>query len=175
MKEITIQVPDGKRAEWRDGVLMLVDDYVRPQTFEEALKLLDESSSAVIEYNMLKENNASTSVIAEAKLKIIAEALNQEPFVEYNAHVNRYYPWFVVRTQEEYDVHDNTEDWVKITYPNSPSIYISFCNVSTLSRKNALGHSVKLTLNRKEDAEYCGKQFTDIWAEYMYGTERIIK
>ena len=45
MKTITIEIPDGKKAEWIDGVLTLVDD--KPQepnkqikSFEDALRYL---------------------------------------------------------------------------------------------------------------------------------------
>lgn len=45
MKTITIEIPDGKKAEWVNGVLTLVDD--KPQDPNEQIKSFEDAADTV--------------------------------------------------------------------------------------------------------------------------------
>lgn len=87
MKKIEIEIPDGKRAEWINDVLTLVDDKPkdvteRIKTFEDACKELGNEHPFVRTYNeyarnMSEENKNDVDVIAYLKLRIIVAALNE--------------------------------------------------------------------------------------------------
>lgn len=52
MKKIEIEIPDGKRAEWVNGVLTLVDEDVtkRIKTFEDACNELGNAHPLITQY-----------------------------------------------------------------------------------------------------------------------------
>ena len=87
MKKIEIEIPDGKRAEWVNGVLTLVDDKPkdvteRIKTFEDACEELGNDHPFVRTYNeyarnISEENKNDVDIIAYLKLRIIVAALNE--------------------------------------------------------------------------------------------------
>ena len=55
MKKIEIEIPEGKKAEWVDGVLTLVDEKPkditeRIKTFDDAVKALGDDHPLVLQY-----------------------------------------------------------------------------------------------------------------------------
>ena len=119
MREITIPVPDGKRAEWINGVLTLVDEpkvdnrpvTERIKTFEDAREALGDEHPLVKEYwgVVNVDLDITQDLIAYLKLRIIVAALNEgwEPKFEKGEY--RYYPWFYLYTKEQYDELDDKE------------------------------------------------------------------
>lgn len=135
MKTMKIEIPDGKRAEWINGVLTLVDEpkeddrpvTERIKTFEDACRELGEIHPFVRAYNgyaknISEENKNDGDVIAYLKLRIITAALNEGWKPTFDEDECRYYPWFYIYTQKEYE----------------------------------------------ELAEYCGKQFINEWADFLF-------
>ena len=120
-KQITIPVPDGKRAEWINGVLTLVDEQKvdnrpvteRIKTFEDACNALGDEHPLVTQYRLTaaayKGDPMTEDFIAYLKLRIIVAALNEgwEPKFEKGEY--RYFPWFYFYTKEEYDKLDGEE------------------------------------------------------------------
>ena len=119
MREITIPVPDGKRAEWINGVLTLVDEQKvdnrpvmeRIKTFEDACEALGDEHPLVKEYwgVVNVDLDITQDLIAYLKLRIIVAGLNEgwEPKFEKGEY--RYYPWFYLYTKEKYDELDDEE------------------------------------------------------------------
>lgn len=118
-KEITIPVPDGKRAEWINGVLTLVDEQKvdnrpvteRIKTFDDAREALGDEHPFVKEYWSVVniDLDITQDLIAYLKLRIIVAALNEgwEPKFEKGEY--RYFPLFYFYTKEEYDKLDDEE------------------------------------------------------------------
>ena len=117
-KEITIPIPDGKRAEWINGVLTLVDEQKvdnlpvteRIKTFTDACNALGDEHPLVKEYLRVADGNIILDdLYAYLKLRIIVAALNEgwEPKFEKGEY--RYFPWFYIYTKEQYDELDDEE------------------------------------------------------------------
>lgn len=180
MKTIEIGIPDGKRAEWINGVLTLVDE--KPQditkrikTFEDACGELGNEHPFVKSYEKYL-NTASgeeADVIAYLKLRIIAAALNEGWKPTYDKDERRYYPCFYIYTKKEYEKLDKDEK--------------AQCHIPLRSNSNAYAvgglvcagagyagsysnavYGVRLAFKTEELAEYCGEQFIEEWADFLF-------
>ena len=107
--EIRIDVPAGKKAEWVNGVLTLVDETPkdnrpvteRVKTFEDAVRELGDEHPFVKEWHL--GDGLSADLEAYLKLRIIAAALNEGWEPKFTTDEYRYFPWFVLYTEEEYN------------------------------------------------------------------------
>lgn len=149
MNKIEIEIPDGKKAEWVNGVLTLVDDIkVRIKTFEDACNELGENHQYVRAYRewMRISYAECKDVAAYMKLRIITAALNEGWEPQFVKGELRWYVWF----------------------PNKCGGLVSaFANYAGSHSLSYYG--VRLAFRTKELAEYCGKQFIDIWCDYLFG------
>lgn len=187
MKTIEIEIPDGKRAEWINGVLTLVDEpkeddrpvTERIKTFEDACRELGENHPFVRAYNgyaknISEENKNDGDIIAYLKLCIIAAALNEGWKPTFDKDEWRYYPWFYIYTQKEYEELDEDEKKscrVPLRSGNNANaggglVFAYAFNAGSVSSAN---YGVRLVFKARELAEYCGKQFIDIWADLLIG------
>lgn len=180
MKTIEIEIPDGKRAEWINGVLTLVDEKSqditkRIKTFEDACGELGNEHPFVKSYEKYV-NTASgkeADVIAYLKLRIIAAALNEGWEPTFGEDECRFYPWFYIYTKEEYEELDEYTKTLCCVPLRSVSnafavggiVFASAGDAGLSSRSN---YGVRLAFKTKELAEYCGKQFIDIWADFLF-------
>ena len=181
MKEITIAVPDGKRAEWINGVLTLVDEpkvdnrpvTERIKTFEDACNALGDEHPLVKEYwgVVNVDPDITQDLIAYLKLRIIVAVLNEgwEPKFEKGEY--RYYPWFYLYTKEQYDELDDEKKGRCVFRSVSHSVAnggLSFASAfDAFSFSNSNGGS-RLAFRTRELAAYAGKQFTEEWADFMF-------
>jgi len=109
-KTITINIPDGKKAEWVNGVLTLVDEQPekpkditeRIKTFDDAYNELGEDHPLVKEY-CWQNDDTSADLLAYLRLRIICAALNEGWQPKFTENEKRWYPWFYVYTKEELD------------------------------------------------------------------------
>lgn len=189
-KVIQIEVPTGKKAEWVDGVLKLVDCEQEEQkdnrpitervkTFEDACQILGIDAEAIQEQwesaglDMIDE-------IAYQKLRIITAALNEgwEPDFT-NPDEYRYYPYLCLWTKEELE--QKTDEWkdernLQLWGGGGASSRGAFCGLASAysdcawSSARANG-SARLAHKTEELAIYSGKQFTELWANYTTGKE----
>ena len=186
MKKIEIEIPDGKRAEWINGVLTLVDEpkeddrpvTERIKTFEDACRELGENHPFVRAYNgyvknISEENKNDGDVITYLKLRIITAALNEGWVPTFGEDECRFYPWFYIYTKEEYEELDEYTKTLCCAPLRSVSnafavggiVFASAGDAGLSSRSN---YGVQLAFKTKELAEYCGKQFIDIWAAFLF-------
>ena len=180
-KEITIPVPDGKRAEWINGVLTLVDEQKvdnrpvteRIKTFDDAREALGDEHPFVKEYWSVVnvDLDITQDLIAYLKLRIIVAALNEgwEPKFEKGEY--RYFPWFYFYTKEEYDKLDDEEKGRCVL--RSGCCAYAFCgfvfvcaNYDASSSFTSFGS--RLAFRTRELAAYAGRQFTEEWANFMF-------
>lgn len=142
----------------------------RIKTFEDALEALGEEHPAVVVYRAIEDiDECSGDIEAYLKLRIIAAALNEGWKPKFTEDEWRYYPWFYICTKEE---------WEKMT-PQQKSrvvglfqrrafggglVYVSAYSASSFSDSNG---GLRLAFKSEELAIYAGKQFIEIYAEYI--------
>ena len=186
-KKIEIEIPAGKKAEWVNGVLTLVDEQVkdnRPVTerikmFEDACKELGESHELVNQYNSVLRGLADSNtteeqdadIVAYLKLRIIAAALNEGWEPQFTTDEWRYFPYFVLYTQEEIDEMDD-EQKHRVVYRsyNSANALGGVASAGTVNVSSITFTYIgsRLAFKTRELAKYAGEQFIEIWADYVF-------
>lgn len=190
-KTIQIEVPANKKAEWQevDGktVIVMVDEKdnrpvtERIKTFEDACNELGEDNLMVRVYQTLIARAGKTEqslaewmgkdVVAFLKLRIITEALNEGWHPKFTEDEYRYYPWFYIYTKEEYD---NFSEEEKRRFVGRAGCYacadggLVFSLAFYASSHSVTFDGVRLAFSTRELAEYAGKQFIDIWADFVF-------
>lgn len=190
-KTIQIEVPANKKAEWQevDGktVLVMVDEKdnrpvtERIKTFEDACNELGEDNLMVRVYQTLIARAGKTEqslaewmgkdVVAFLKLRIITEALNEGWHPKFTEDEYRYYPWFYIYTKEEYDNFSEEEKRRcvgRASYSASAVGGLVYSYAYSASSSSYAIYGVRLAFSTRELAEYAGKQFIDIWADFVF-------
>lgn len=188
MKEITIAVPDGKKAEWVNGVLTLIDEEVndnrpvmeRIKTFEDACKELAKRAESnegiallLADYESNACNIKTKGTLAYMKLCIIAAALNEGWEPQFTEDEYSRFPWFTLWTEEE--LKEKSEEWKadhKLWMFGGVSSLGSSCGLAFAGPNNSWTYSyvycsARLAVKSARLADYFGKQFIDIWADYV--------
>lgn len=196
MKEITIAVPEGKEAIWaEDGKLTLVDAtpeqepkqkdnrpaIERIKTFEDACNELGEHHPLVVNYtNMLSvatreefmTGGWGADFVAYAKLRIITAALNEGWEPKFTEDEERWYPWHIFWTEEE--LANKSEEWKDghqlLLWGGAANdgAYAGLayaCSYGAFSDTDANCGS-RLACKTEAVADFCGRQFIQIWSEF---------
>lgn len=149
----------------------------RIKTFEDAVNAIGEDHPLVAQYkaitNAFKEDDNNLHLFAYTRIAIIAEALNEGWRPEYTENEYRYYPWFGLYTQEEYDEMDD-DDKECCRFVGRSGYYAGA--LGGLVYASAYGGSAhsntvfgsRLAFKSRDLAIYCGKQFIDIWINYLF-------
>lgn len=149
--KVKIKIPEGKRAEWKNGVLTLVEDESkgirgRVRTLDDAIDILGKDHPMVLDYYGICGGTNAPDIRAYAKLRVIVAALNEGWKPTFDEGKIRYYPWFVVA--------DGGVAYADAYYTSS----------------DACSHAgSRLVLKTRELAVYVGKRFVDIWRDYLLG------
>ena len=184
---IKIAVPAGKKAEWVDGFLKLVDNEEakekkpvteRVKTFEDACKEMDIDAEA-IQQQWQDAGITMVDEVAYQKLRIITAALNEGWEPEFNDGEYRYYPYCLLYTKEEIEQKD--DEWkdehnLQLWVGGGGSYYGADCGLACAASYDAWSSalacvSARLAHKTEELAIYSGKQFTELWANYYTGKE----
>lgn len=161
------------------AVFMPADIRDRIKTFEDALHELntratdgDETAGILLaDYESNADNIKSPQTLAYMKLAIVTYALNEGWEPQFTTDEYRYYPWFELFTQNEIDEMDEDAKGRVLgrSYLNASAYagvaYSGTYVASTYSNTN-LG--ARLCFFKRELAEYAGKQFLDIWADFAF-------
>lgn len=149
----------------------------RIKTFEDAVNAIGEDHPLVAQYKTInsafKEADNNLHLFAYTRLAIIAEALNEGWRPEYTEDEYRYYPWFGLYTQEEYDDMDDEDKeccrFVGRSY-HSANAYggLVYANAYGGSAYSSTYVGSRLAFKSRELAIYCGKQFIEIWINYLF-------
>ena len=146
----------------------------RIRTFDDALHALGDKHELVKDYkNLIVCDCFPKDIIAYAKLKIIVDALNEGWKPTFDDGEHRYYPMIYIYTKEDYEELSENKKKELIVVGNSKIKLNENCSdiyaleVSTLSY-SVFSNGYYLSLRTWELAEYCGKQFIDIWAEFLF-------
>ena len=117
----------------------------RVKTFKDACRVLGDNHQFVSEWSVVSEiTNISPDLRAYFKLRIITAALNEGWEPEFTESEQRYSPWF-----------------------EKTSNGIAFADVCFDDSFPYIGITARLAFKTSELAEYAGKQFEDIWADYL--------
>lgn len=190
MKEVTVGVPDGKRAEWVNGVLTLVDDVEearkddrpvteRIKTFDDALDELETKANAgdckaallVGDWDSLTSD--SPDIIAYYKLRIIAAVLNEGWEPQFTTDEYRWFPWFRLYTKEEIDkMNDSSRVVLRSCYYAYAGGGVAYVNAGSDSSGTCTNCGSRLAFKSEELADYAGKQFIEIWAGFCFKPEK---
>ena len=164
MKTITIEIPDGKKAEWVNGVLTLVDD--KPQdpnelikSFEDAVRYLKISDLDTLEEYGIAEDSPTAILLsndeltkkidAYTKLLTIATAWNKiDGFVAYweNTSQYKYFPLF--------------------EYSRDAAGFVCVSTTCATTTVDA-GIDSRLCFKTSERAKQFGEQFIDLWNDFL--------
>lgn len=176
-KKIEIEVPNGKKPEWVNGVLTLVDE--KPQNVMERVKTFKDACNELgIEHDKWvqdkKDLGLEADVIAYLKLRIIAAALNEGWKPQFTTDEYRYFPWFYLYTQSEID-EMSEEEKSRVVYRSDSNAYanggVACASASYDSSSTGTSIGSRLAFKTRELAEYAGRQFVEIWADYVFKPE----
>lgn len=184
-KEITIKVPEGKRAEWINGVLTLVDEpkkddrpvTERIKTFEDALDELEiraangDSTAEMLYDDWHNVTTDSDDLIAYLQLRIIIAALNEGWEPQFTKGETRWYFWFTLITKEEYDKLPNEDKdrcvCLSSYYANAYGGLSCAYAIFAFSSSNAYC-GARLAFRTRELAEYAGIQFIQEFVDFVF-------
>lgn len=184
---IKIAVPAGKKAEWVDGFLKLVDNEEakekkpvteRVKTFEDACKELGIDAEA-IQQQWQDAGITMLDEVAYQKLRIITAALNEGWEPEFKEDEYRYYPYCILYTKAEIEQKD--DEWkdehnLQLWRGGGASDVGAKCGLACAASNcdwalACAAFSARLAHKTEELAIYSGKQFTELWANYTTGKE----
>lgn len=181
-KTITLQVPEGKRAEWVNGVLTLVDELPvditeRVKTLEDAVEILGESNPLVAELNAIRgvfptmlTGAVSGDLLAYLALRIITAALNEGWSPTFAEGETRYYPFYVFYRKEEVEQMDeNKKKELGLFFGDAP--YGLDCGLAAATSSAAWSHSYshfgsRLAYKSRDLAVYSARQFSGLWCQF---------
>ncbi len=142
----------------------------RIKTFDDALKELGPNHILVKEYNVINNNMTTLSMKYYSRLCVITAALNEGWRPKFVEGEKRYFPYFRLYSSEEISQMSKEEktSLVYRTLYNSNEIggvSIAFTNCDTTTVR----FGSWLAFKTSELAEYAGKQFADLYADYLLG------
>lgn len=174
-KKVEIEIPVGKKIEWVNGVLTLVDE--KPQdvterikTFEDAIRELGENHPLVKEWTVLGQN-LSPDLEAYLRLRIITAALNEGWEPQFTKGERRWYFWYGLITKEQYDKL-SAEDKSRVVGRGGSNagaygglVYAHADNAPSYSNSNI---GSRLAFKSEKLAAYAGRQFAEIYADFCF-------
>lgn len=173
-KKIEIEVPEGKTAEWVNGVLTLIDEKPkditeRVKTFQDALDELGADDELVKEYRALGDN-ARLDTVCWLRLGIIVKALNEGWTPKFDKKEYRYAPYFYLYTNDEInEMTDEEKSRVVCRSSNGASAYGGVACASAYDGSSYTYADIgsRLALRTRELAIYAGKQFAEEYAQLI--------
>ena len=148
----------------------------RVKTFEDACEVLGEDHQYVKAYRewMRISYADCKDITAYLKLRIIAAVLNDGWKPTNSDGECRYYPWFYIYTKKEYEkLNKDEKKRCRVVGRQSYDAYafggVVFSSVNISTSSSYSYHGSQIVFKTRELAEYCEKQFIDIWEDYLFG------
>lgn len=146
----------------------------RIKTFEDAVEALGEEHPFVFAYRQIEDiDEYGDDVEAYLKLRIIVEALNEGWKPQFVAGEWRYYPWFWFYTNQQIENMDeeDRENVCRVVGRASSNAYahggLVCSHANGVSTNSNTGSGSRLAFKTEELAEYAGKQFIEIYRDFM--------
>lgn len=151
----------------------------RIKTFEDACKELGSDHPLVLAYQNTNLRDAEVAndnkdIIAYMKLRIIVAALNEGWEPQFIPGEYRWSPYFVLYTKDEIDEMDEKTRARVVFRSNSYASAnggVSYANSVSDSAGVSASIGSRLAFKTDDLAEYAGKQFIEIYADFMLGWE----
>lgn len=148
---------------------------VRVQTFEDAVRELGDEHPAVRTYNSFKYGYSAKEpdVMAYLKLRIITAALNEGWEPQFTEDERRWYCWYNLISKEDLDsMSEEEKKERRVVGRASSNAYayggLVYSSASYVSANSFTFGGSRLAFKSEELAEYAGKQFIEIYADYCF-------
>ena len=150
----------------------------RVKTFDDACHELGETHPLVQHLNLVEHHLADhldgmDDVLAYLKMRIVVAALNEGWTPDWgNKDEYKWYPWFYILTEEEYNDLDDDAKCRVVGRAGSSAVAdggLVFSNADDVSSLSYTYYGARLAFKTKELAEYAGKQFSELWASFLIG------
>ena len=148
----------------------------RVKTFEDACEVLGDKHKLVREYWNVVNNTIviTKNLTAYLQLRIICAALNEGWKPTFSDGECRYYPWFEIYNKNEYEKlnKDKKKKCRAVGLSGHDAYAFGFVVFSSLNFSTSYSYSYHgslIVFKTRELAEYCEKQFIDIWSDYLFG------
>lgn len=145
----------------------------RVQTFQDALDELGSAHPLWIEYRDIvaaKEGAVSTDLIAYLKLRIITAAYNEGWEPRFTPGENRYYPWFWLYTNDEWNELDEEDKESGVSFGVSAydGALCGFLYACTLCAPSYTCARIgaRLCFKTRALAECAAKRFAQLWFDF---------
>ncbi|WP_304472623.1 hypothetical protein [uncultured Duncaniella sp.] len=171
-------------------VALLGEDFCKPKDIRERVKTLEDAISilggdhpyvkhlTLYEQEMHGNVEKMEDISAFLKLRVITTALNEGWEPQFIPNEKRWYPWFDLYTQEEIDrMSDEEKKEVGLVLWGGHANYGSYCGLGIASSRNAFSNASayfgsRLAFKSEELADYAGRQFFDICADFCFKPEK---
>ena len=142
----------------------------RVKTFEDALKELKPFHPLVKEYKALCKADVTENTIVYSRLCVITAAMNEGWRPRFAKGEYRYFPYFYLYTNEEIS-RMSEEEKSRVVFRSDSNAGanggVSYADASYDSANVNASIGSRLAFKTEELAEYAGKQFTKLYAEYL--------
>ena len=142
----------------------------RIKTFEDACEILGDEHPLVVQYRLIAGGfDITDDLMAYLKLSIICAALNEGWDPTFSEDEPRYYPWFNIYAKERYNnlIESDKEYSVPLRPNNHTSGYLVYSYANSSGSASVAYYGMRLALRTRDLADYCGKQFVDLWADFL--------
>ena len=179
--KIEIEIPDGKKAEWVNDVLTLVDE--KPQDVTERIKTFADACRELgSDHPFMKAYDGYVShihqhdmndydLVSYLQLRIITAALNEGWEPQFTKGKRRWYFWYDLITKEQYDKL-SAEGKIRVVGRGGggAGAYCGFvCSVAGYASSSSYtGGGSRLAFKSEKLAVYAGRQFAEIYADFCF-------
>ncbi len=143
----------------------------RIKTFEDACNALGEDHPFVAAYNAVEDlDEWGEDLEAYLKLRIITAALNEGWEPQFTQDEDRWFPWFVLWTEEE--LTGKSDEWKRerrlttMQYHRGEYAGLAYANSINAPSSAAANFGSRLCFKSDTLAEYAGKQFIKLWMDF---------
>ena len=147
----------------------------RIKTFEDACDEIGRGHKLVEDYGRCSYLGVSKDIVAYLKLRIICAALNEGWEPQFTKNEYRYYTYFMLYSEKDVErMGDKTKNKLGLVLWGGIAVHGAYCGLACASSSNAwsssaAGFGSRLCLRTRELAEYCGRQFIDLWKDLYVG------
>ncbi len=142
----------------------------RIKTFEDACNALGEDHPFVAAYNAVEDlDEWGEDLEAYLKLRIITAALNEGWEPQFTQDEDRWFPWFVLWTEE---LTGKSDEWKRerrlttMQYHRGEYAGLAYANSINAPSSAAANFGSRLCFKSDTLAEYAGKQFIKLWMDF---------
>ena len=149
------------------------EDTFKPKDIRDRVKNFEDACTVLgIDPDEWKKRHLmfDKDVLAYLKLRVISKALNEGWYPKFTEDERRYYPWFYIITKEEYDNLSAEEKRRCVGRANNNAYAVGglvYAYASLASSNSYANYGARLAFSNYDLAVYAGKQFIDIWADFV--------